>query len=47
MAIADQEKKNKCTTKTKNSMLLQHVKEHIEIVFQLISDAKTVQTRAM
>ena len=47
MAIPDQEK-NKCTTKTKNSMLLQHVKEHIEIVFQLISDAKVQHsTRAL
>ena len=32
--------KNKCLTKTKNSMLLQHVKELIEIVFQLISVTK-------
>ena len=47
MYIPDQEK-NKCTTKTKNSMLLQHVKEHIEIVFQLISDAKVQHsTRAL
>ena len=30
--------------KTKNSMLLQHVKELIEIVFQLISDAKLLHS---
>ena len=40
---------NSCLPKkTKNSMLLQHVKEHIEIVFQLISDAKVQHsTRAL